>query len=184
MNMMSHTQKYLQNTLVMVMDVLDMSFDQRFDVVVDKACFDCICSSNKLLKDANQYLTRVHNILNYGGFYLCLSAMPPDARLDMFRSKEFDWNIEDVKEVSKISGDVGRKFPTLGRAAYYGYIARRKLFQKLNSQPSFGYNISVQRLGRKPLANGTPLPSQKQEAELAEKQLNRRSLISRIEAQL
>ena len=164
------------------MDVLEMSFEKRFDVVLDKACLDCICGGTRLIRDVNQYLSRVHDIMNTGGIYMCVSAMPPENRLEVFRTKRFSWTIEAVKKILKVPMEVALKFPGLAKGQFYVYTITKDE-EIVEEEDVFGSTfISLQRVKQTKPAR-PPVPSQKKEADEFEKQLSD-TAVSRLESML
>ena len=61
------------------MDSRAMEFeDDQFELVMDKALFDCILCGESTNKNINKYLTEVHRVMKPSGVYMIVSFGSPD----------------------------------------------------------------------------------------------------------
>ena len=90
-----------------VMDATDMEYipDMTFDLVVDKALFDCqLCSDSNFVKVTN-LVSEIYRVLKPGGTYVMISHGKPESRHGFLTMSEdgeskLDWSIV-TKKISK-----------------------------------------------------------------------------------
>lgn len=60
------------------MDVREMTFENgAFDVVIDKACMDCLFCGIFIKKNVKKALSEIHRVLQNNGIYVMISNSPP-----------------------------------------------------------------------------------------------------------
>ncbi len=68
------------------MDSRAMDFeDDQFELVLDKALFDCLLCGESTAKNVTKHLNEVHRVLKPGGVYLVVSFGAPEQREHYFR---------------------------------------------------------------------------------------------------
>ena len=106
-NQMSDKYSAYQEMEFTVMDATDMEFipDGTFDLIVDKALFDCqLCSDSNFVKVTN-LVREMYRVLKPGGTYVMVSHGKPESRLGFLTMSEddatnLDWNV-DTKKITK-----------------------------------------------------------------------------------
>ena len=85
-----------------------------FNLILDKACLDCIACSDDYLIKTKAALTNIRHILLDAGVYLCISQGKPENRLHLLESVRWT-RIETVKLGKEKVGMEGESY-------YYVYI--------------------------------------------------------------
>ena len=106
-NQMSDKYSSLEEMEFTVMDATDMEYipDMTFDLVVDKALFDCqLCSDSNFVKVTN-LVSEIYRVLKPGGTYVMISHGKPESRHGFLTMSEdgeskLDWSIV-TKKISK-----------------------------------------------------------------------------------
>ncbi|CAK9025420.1 Proteasome subunit beta type-6 (Differentiation-associated proteasome subunit 1) (DAPS-1), partial [Durusdinium trenchii] len=72
-----------------------------FDVVLDKALYDCVACSERSAAGIGALLGEVHRVLKKNGLYLVVSAGTPGTRLPYFERSEHAWALVDTLRFRK-----------------------------------------------------------------------------------
>ena len=85
------------------MSAKNLKYDNnRFDCIIDKACFDACITGENFQENAEMYLSEVYRCLAPGGAYISISYGHPEKRLVFFdedvegsdgQRKKYDWNV-------------------------------------------------------------------------------------------
>ena len=88
------------------MDVLDMLYvDDQFDVVFDKAVFDCILCGIDAEKKANIFMSEVFRVIKPNGYYFLISNTEPEKRMKYLQTNNIKFDVY-VKSIVNDQADV------------------------------------------------------------------------------
>ena len=65
----------------------------KYDAVIDKACFDSVLCGDNSGPNSEAMLNEVYRVLNASGVYICITYGVPEKRLSYFNNKNYEWNI-------------------------------------------------------------------------------------------
>ena len=99
------------NMEYLCLDICQLEKEDRiepdsYDLVIDKACLDCVMCSADPDRPA-QAIRNIHSWLTSGGTYLLISRAPPQARMYLFLNEKGDaldsdmWKSIEVAEITK-----------------------------------------------------------------------------------
>ena len=84
------------------MNVLDIEYeDEQFDIIFDKATFDCVLCDIGAEKKAKIFMSEIYRLLKYKGYYFMISNTEPEKRIKYLQNSEMKFNIT----VHKIEND-------------------------------------------------------------------------------
>ena len=91
--------KRLRNSMIFeTMDALNVEYeDEQFDVIFDKATFDCILCDIGADKKAKIYIKEIYRLLKPKGYYFLISNSEPTKRIKYLRNSNMKFNIAIYK---------------------------------------------------------------------------------------
>ncbi|KAK2948981.1 putative kinase domain protein [Blattamonas nauphoetae] len=80
-------------------DILNFTNPSRlsFDLIIDKATFDCILCSSSSYSNAKTYLSQIRSLLRNDGTLVCISHSSPEFRSHIFNEDEYNWKLVSTK---------------------------------------------------------------------------------------
>ena len=91
--------KRLRNSMIFeTMDALNVEYeDEQFDVIFDKATFDCILCDIGADKKAKIYIKEIYRLLKPKGYYFLISNSEPTKRIKYLRNSNMKFNVAIYK---------------------------------------------------------------------------------------
>jgi ubiquinone/menaquinone biosynthesis C-methylase UbiE len=91
--------KRLRNSMIFeTMDALNVEYeDEQFDVIFDKATFDCILCDIGADKKAKIYIKEIYRLLKPKGYYFLISNSEPTKRIKCLRNSNMKFNVAIYK---------------------------------------------------------------------------------------
>ena len=113
-------------------------YDETYDAVIDKACFDAVLCGDYSGPNSNNYLSEVDRVLKHDGIYVSITYGVPDSRLRHFSPKgnqeQYAWG-SDVK-IMRIAKTTYKKSEVVdagksvtkddGKNFHYVYVMKKK----------------------------------------------------------
>jgi 2-polyprenyl-3-methyl-5-hydroxy-6-metoxy-1,4-benzoquinol methylase len=76
------------------LDVLQMPYHEKFDVVIDKGTLDSVLCGDNPSPNSFNMLCKVSESLKPGGTYIVISHTQPAQRLNYLAKDEFNWQVD------------------------------------------------------------------------------------------
>ncbi|GKT32899.1 Endothelin-converting enzyme 2 [Aduncisulcus paluster] len=105
------------------MDACSMKYDGQFDVVIDKATFDCVLCGEGCRDRAARYLSNIARALTPDGVYICISHAEPAMRDSYLKGPQLPWEVE-TKEIPKPTL-VSAEISSATAGVHYVYICKK-----------------------------------------------------------
>ena len=92
---MKQRNKRLRSSMIFeTMNVLDLDYeDNQFDIVFDKAVFDCVLCAVDADNKANIFMKEIYRIIKPNGYYFLVSNSGPENRLKYIQNKNIKYDI-------------------------------------------------------------------------------------------
>ena len=123
--------KRLRNSMIFeTMDALNVEYeDEQFDVIFDKATFDCILCDIGADKKAKIYIKEIYRLLKPKGYYFLISNSEPTKRIKYLRNSNMKFNVaiykieneeEDINKYDMIDFNMN-----VFKKTHYVYICKK-----------------------------------------------------------
>jgi cyclopropane fatty-acyl-phospholipid synthase-like methyltransferase len=94
-NQMKQRYKDMDKMEWIRMDATKLDFpDASFDLVIDKGTTDAILCGSNSFHNVHQMNKHISRVMKKGTYYICISYGQPDTRIDHFRRKKLNWEVE------------------------------------------------------------------------------------------
>ena len=128
---MKQRNKRLRSSMTFeTMNALDIEYeDEQFDIIFDKATFDCILCDISAEKKAKIYMNEIYRLLKPKGYFFMISNTEPEKRIKYLSNPKLKYNImlhkieneeEDVKNYDMLDYDLNYLKKT-----YYVYVCQK-----------------------------------------------------------
>ena len=92
--MKERNKRIRANMIFETMNVLDLDYeDNQFDIVFDKATFDCVLCGIDAETKARKFMNEVNRVIKPNGFYFLISNSDPENRLKYLQSPNLRYDI-------------------------------------------------------------------------------------------
>lgn len=128
---MRQRNKRLRSSMIFeTMNVLNLDYeDNQFDIVFDKAVFDCVLCGIDADKKASIFMEEVYRVIRPKGYYFLVSNSEPENRLQYLQASNLKYDIvvhtitNDQEQVDKFrENDVNMNFM---KKTHYIYICQK-----------------------------------------------------------
>ena len=87
--------KRLRSSMIFeTMNILDIEYeDEQFDIIFDKATFDCVLCDIGAEKKAKIFMKEIYRLLKYKGYFFMISNSEPEKRINYLQDSETKYNI-------------------------------------------------------------------------------------------
>ena len=128
---MKQRNKRLRSSMIFeTMNVLDLDYeDNQFDVIFDKAVFDCVLCGIDADTKANIFMNEIYRVLKPKGYFFLVSNSNPESRLKYLQKTNLKYDIfihtiTNDKEQTKIyeKNNIEMNFM---KKTYYVYICQK-----------------------------------------------------------
>jgi EEF1A lysine methyltransferase 4 len=125
-NQMSNFYSDLDQMEYTTMDATRMEFipDNCFDLVIDKALFDCVLTNSNNMTTITALVKEMYRVTKPGGSYVMISHSPPEAREDFLKGENGSimWRIS----TSQIAKPPVNSINEAARdASFYAYVCTK-----------------------------------------------------------
>ena len=128
---MKQRNKRLRSSMIFeTMNVLDLDYeDNQFDVIFDKAVFDCVLCGIDADTKANIFMNEIYRVLKPKGYFFLVSNSNPESRLKYLQKSNLKYDIfihiiTNDKEQTKIYEENNTEM-TFMKKTYYVYICQK-----------------------------------------------------------
>ena len=128
---MKQRNKRLRSSMIFeTMNVLDLDYeDNQFDVIFDKAVFDCVLCGIDADTKANIFMNEIYRVLKPKGYFFLVSNSNPESRLKYLQKSNLKYDIfihsiTNDKEQTKIYEENNAEM-TFMKKTYYVYICQK-----------------------------------------------------------
>ena len=92
--MKQRNKRLRSNMIFETMNVLNLKYeDNQFDIVFDKAVFDCVLCGIDADSKANKFMKEIYRVLKTNGYYFLVSNTGPENRLNYIQNKNIKYDI-------------------------------------------------------------------------------------------
>ena len=92
--MKQRNKRLRSNMIFETMNVLNLKYeDNQFDIVFDKAVFDCVLCGIDADSKANKFMKEIYRVLKANGYYFLVSNTGPENRLNYIQNKNIKYDI-------------------------------------------------------------------------------------------
>ena len=92
--MKQRNKRLRSNMIFETMNVLNLNYeDNQFDIVFDKAVFDCVLCGIDADSKANKFMKEIYRVLKTNGYYFLVSNTGPENRLNYIQNKNIKYDI-------------------------------------------------------------------------------------------
>ena len=149
--------KRLRNSMIFeTMDALNVEYeDEQFDVIFDKATFDCILCDIGADKKAKIYIKEIYRLLKPKGYYFLISNSEPTKRIKYLRNSNMKFNIA-IYKIENEEEDIN-KYDMLDfnmnvfKKTHYVYICKKMEEAKITENENLDDNDEEE---KKDISNG------------------------------
>ena len=138
--------KRLRNSMIFeTMDALNVEYeDEQFDVIFDKATFDCILCDIGADKKAKIYIKEIYRLLKPKGYYFLISNSEPTKRIKYLRNSNMKFNVaiykieneeEDINKYDMLDFNMN-----LFKKTHYVYICKKMEEAKITENENLDDN--------------------------------------------
>ena len=138
--------KRLRNSMIFeTMDALNVEYeDEQFDVIFDKATFDCILCDIGADKKAKIYIKEIYRLLKPKGYYFLISNSEPTKRIKYLRNSNMKFNVaiykieneeEDINKYDMIDFNMN-----VFKKTHYVYICKKMEEAKITENENLDDN--------------------------------------------
>jgi len=176
--------KRLRNSMIFeTMDALNVEYeDEQFDVIFDKATFDCILCDIGADKKAKIYIKEIYRLLKPKGYYFLISNSEPTKRIKYLRNSNMKFNVA-IYKIENEEEDIN-KYDMLDfnmnvfKKTHYVYICKKMEEAKITENENLDDNDEEE---KKDISNGIENKKTIEEKEKDKKDnIEKESLISYI----
>ena len=149
--------KRLRNSMIFeTMDALNVEYeDEQFDVIFDKATFDCILCDIGADKKAKIYIKEIYRLLKPKGYYFLISNSEPTKRIKYLRNSNMKFNVA-IYKIENEEEDIN-KYDMLDfnmnffKKTHYVYICKKMEEAKITENENLDDNDEEE---KKDISNG------------------------------
>jgi len=149
--------KRLRNSMIFeTMDALNVEYeDEQFDVIFDKATFDCILCDIGADKKAKIYIKEIYRLLKPKGYYFLISNSEPTKRIKYLRNSNMKFNVA-IYKIENEEEDIN-KYDMLDfnmnvfKKTHYVYICKKMEEAKITESENLDDNDEEE---KKDISNG------------------------------
>ena len=149
--------KRLRNSMIFeTMDALNVEYeDEQFDVIFDKATFDCILCDIGADKKAKIYIKEIYRLLKPKGYYFLISNSEPTKRIKYLRNSNMKFNVA-IYKIENEEEDIN-KYDMLDfnmnvfKKTHYVYICKKMEDAKITENENLDDNDEEE---KKDISNG------------------------------
>ena len=149
--------KRLRNSMIFeTMDALNVEYeDEQFDVIFDKATFDCILCDIGADKKAKIYIKEIYRLLKPKGYYFLISNSEPTKRIKYLRNSNMKFNVA-IYKIENEEEDIN-KYDMLDfnmnvfKKTHYVYICKKMEESKITENENLDDNDEEE---KKDISNG------------------------------
>ena len=149
--------KRLRNSMIFeTMDALNVEYeDEQFDVIFDKATFDCILCDIGADKKAKIYIKEIYRLLKPKGYYFLISNSEPTKRIKYLRNSNMKFNVA-IYKIENEEEDIN-KYDMLDfnmnvfKKTHYVYICKKMEEAKITGNENLDDNDEEE---KKDISNG------------------------------
>ena len=138
--------KRLRNSMIFeTMDALNVEYeDEQFDVIFDKATFDCILCDIGADKKAKIYIKEIYRLLKPKGYYFLISNSEPTKRIKYLRNSNMKFNVaiykieneeEDINKYNMLDFNMN-----IFKKTHYVYICKKMEEAKITESENLDDN--------------------------------------------
>ena len=176
--------KRLRNSMIFeTMDALNVEYeDEQFDVIFDKATFDCILCDIGADKKAKIYIKEIYRLLKPKGYYFLISNSEPTKRIKYLRNSNMKFNVA-IYKIENEEEDIN-KYDMLDfnmnvfKKTHYVYICKKMEEAKITENENLDDNDEEE---KKDISNGIENKKAIEEKDKDKKEnIEKESLISYI----
>jgi ubiquinone/menaquinone biosynthesis C-methylase UbiE len=92
--MKQRNKRLRSNMIFETMNVLNLNYeDNQFDIVFDKAVFDCVLCGIDADSKANKFMKEIYRVLKPNGYYFLVSNTGPENGLNYIQNKNIKYDI-------------------------------------------------------------------------------------------
>ena len=108
---MKQRNKRLRSSMIFeTMNILDIEYeDEQFDIIFDKAAFDCVLCDIGADKKAKIFMKEIYRLLKYKGYFFMISNTGPENRIKYLQDSNMKFNIA-VHQIDNSEEDL-KKYP-------------------------------------------------------------------------
>ena len=149
--------KRLRNSIIFeTMDALNVEYeDEQFDVIFDKATFDCILCDIGADKKAKIYIKEIYRLLKPKGYYFLISNSEPTKRIKYLRNSNMKFNVaiykieNEEEDINKY--DMSDFNMNVFKKTHYVYICKKMEESKITENENLDDNDEEE---KKDISNG------------------------------
>ena len=128
--MKQRNKRLRSNMIFETMNVLNLKYeDNQFDIVFDKAVFDCVLCGIDADSKANKFMKEIYRVLKTNGYYFLVSNTGPENRLNYIQNKNIKYDIFVYSILSdKKQADIYKDNDTemnFIKKIYYIYVCKK-----------------------------------------------------------
>ena len=128
---MKQRNKRLRSSMIFeTMNILDIEYeDEQFDIIFDKAAFDCVLCDIGADKKAKIFMKEIYRLLKYKGYFFMVSNTGPENRIKYLQDSNMKFNIA-VHQIDNNEEDL-KKYELLDyninylKKTHYVYVCQK-----------------------------------------------------------